>query len=254
MGNEPENVLLLRALLRTFDGFLTKSRTAYVCYECGYEPESDACPRHPDAELIAVRLHVVAELLAQLGSTDVRPTLVRSGTVANDNQHAARFPQRHTVQRAASNPETVVDIWQEAWQALDGAAAEPSSDSLEEIPSTHDRPWRQLSLPEPQPIADRPWCQLFFFPRQASYRRVRSYFNSLNGSPACGGAGNQSLLIWIPRRPPNKRRGLVLAVQRCRTRPPARRGPGVVSPGRAGADRAGRGGRRRAGSPRTRPT
>jgi len=178
-------------LLRTFERFLTRSRTAYVCYECGHPPESDEsdadaprCPDHPGAEIIAVRLPVVAELLAHLESTDVR----RSGTVANDNRHVVSAPQRHTVERPASNPEAVVDIWQEVWQAWDQerAAAEPvveavaQGDYLERARA----PWSQLSLLAPAPPTDRPRCQLFlpalgFMPRSATELQRTLFFASL---------------------------------------------------------------------------
>lgn len=155
-------------LLHDLERFLTRSRTAYVCLECGYEPEpeSDAqcCPDHPDAELVAVRLHVIAELLAHLESMEVR----RSGAVANDNRHVVSAPQHHAVKRRTRLPDEVVDIWEEAWQAWDrGRAAAASvieavaygspSDCLEGTPA----PWCQLSLPAPAPAIERPWCQLF---------------------------------------------------------------------------------------------
>lgn len=186
-GRPPANHDFWLMLRRTFvERFLTRTEVLDVCPECGDAPESDApgCPDHPDAELIPVRRPVIADLLRHLESTAVR----RPGTVANDNRHVVSAPQYQAVQRPASNPEEIVDIWQEAWQAWDReraqAAAEPVVEAVvaqgsERTPA----PWCQLSLPAPAPAPaiDRPWCQLFlpapgFMPRSATELQRTLFF------------------------------------------------------------------------------
>ncbi len=190
MSNDDFCLMLLRIFV---ERFLTRTEVFDVCPECGdaLEPDAPGCPDNPDAEPIAARRHDLAKLLEHLDSTDTR----RSHTVANDNWHVESAPQCHAVQRPSSNPEEIVDIWQEPWEALDRervrAAAEPvveavaqgsPSDCIERVRA----PWSQLSLlaPAPAPPTDRPRCQLFlpalgFMPRSATELQRTLFFSSL---------------------------------------------------------------------------